>query len=147
MTDWTRGMVEDRLIEAADVMKRLPAVRAKGYFSAWPTILPEFSDLVGREPPRLRRPPPSPKAITRAEEAMLWLRWLELDDARLVWMRAEGARWREICERFGVVRATACRRWEYALWVIAWRLDGRPLPKTWSRERLIERARATKREA
>ena len=30
MADWTREQVEERLIEAADVMKRLPEVRVQG---------------------------------------------------------------------------------------------------------------------
>jgi hypothetical protein len=138
---WTPALVEERLIEAADTMKRLPEVRVQGYFNSWPTILREFSDRVGEAPQRLRRPPPAPGAITRMEEALSWLRWLEPDDSRLAWMRAEGARWRSICQRFGISRATADRRLEYALCVIAWRLNDRPLPKKWSRSFLIQRAR------
>lgn len=138
---WTPALVEERLVEAAETMKRLPEVRVQGYYNSWPTILREFSDRVGEAPQRLRRPPPSPTAITRMEEALQWLRWLEADDARLVWMRAEGARWREICGRFGIARATANRRFEYALCVIVWRLSNRPLPQKWSRSFLIRRAR------
>ena len=60
MADWTPACVEARLHEAADVMQRLPEVRVQGYYSLWPKVLTEFSDLVGQEPPRLKRPPPSP---------------------------------------------------------------------------------------
>ena len=52
MSDWTRDMVEDRIIEAADVLKRLPPVRLSGYFSTWPEILRSFGDRVGAEPCR-----------------------------------------------------------------------------------------------
>jgi hypothetical protein len=76
------------------------------------------------------------------EETLGWLVWLEPDEARLVWMRAERARWRAICQRFGIARATAHRRWEYALSVLVWRLDKRPLPRKWSRRFLRERVRA-----
>jgi hypothetical protein len=55
-TTWTVSMIEERFVEAADVMKRLPDVRVSGYYNTWPKILYEFSDLVGQEPPRLRRP-------------------------------------------------------------------------------------------
>lgn len=73
----------------------------------------------------MRRPRPSPAAITRMEEAITWNRFLERDDAALLWARADGTRWKAICWRFGISRATAHRRWEYALSVIAWRLNGR----------------------
>ncbi len=73
----------------------------------------------------MRRPRPSPAAITRMEEAITWNRYLKRDDATLMWARADGTPWKEICWRFGISRATANRRWEYALSVIAWRLNAR----------------------
>jgi len=139
--EWTAKRVEDRLAEAADVMRRLPPVRVQGYFNTWPAIAHDFADRVGCEPQRLRRPPPSPDAITRAEATLLWLRWLEVEDARLVWMRGERAPWRVICERFGFARSTANRRYAYALAVIVWRLERRPMSKAWSQRYLFERAR------
>lgn len=141
MADWTRELVEQRLIEAAEVMKRLPEVRVQGYFSVWPTILPEFGDLVGREPARIKPPPPLPDAISRMEATLPWLRWLEPDDARLVWARAERTPWKPICWRFGISRATACRRWEYGLSVITWKLNGQKVPAKRSRAFLVERVR------
>ena len=139
--EWTAERVEERLQEAADVMRRLPPVRVQGYFSTWPAILHDFSDRVGQDTQRLRRPPPAPDAITRAEATLLWLRWLEVEDARLVWMRVERERWREICQSFGISRATANRRYDYALTVIVWRLERRPLQEAWSRRFVLQRAR------
>ena len=55
MDVWTRDQVGERLAEAADVLKRLPDAKGQGYFSTWPQIVHEFADLVGQEPPRLRR--------------------------------------------------------------------------------------------
>ena len=69
---------------------------------------------------------PSPQAISRMEETLTWNRFLEPDEAHLMWARAEGVPWKGICYRFGISRPTAHRRWEYALSVIAWRLNGRP---------------------
>lgn len=138
---WTPPMVEERLVEAADVMRRLPEVRAPGHFNTWPKILYEFADLVGQAPPRLKRPLPSSDAISRMEEALGWLRWLEGDDAKLVWARAEGAQWKAICWRFGIARATAHRRWEYGVSVIVWRLNGKRPSRRRSRRFVIERAK------
>lgn len=139
--EWNKERVLERLEEAVDVMKRLPPVRVSGYFSLWPKIAPEFSDLVDREQPRMKRPPPPPDAITRAEETLLWLRWLELDDSRLVWMRLNRAAWKAVCWRFGTSRATAHRRWEYALSIIIWRLNGKRPPGKRSKDFVIDRAK------
>jgi hypothetical protein len=80
MDKWTIKMVEERLVEAASVMRRLPPVRIPGF--AWP--------------------------------------------------------WKAICWRFGVVRATAYRRYQYGLSVIAWPLNGRTLPAKRGRGFLIK---------
>ena len=140
MAEWTTAMVEDRLTDAASVMKRLPPVRVQGYFSAWPEIVQSFADKVGQQPKPMRLQP-SPRAITQAEEAMLWLRWLETEDARLVWARAEGTAWKPICWQFGISRATADRRYQYGLAVIVWQLSGKRPPTKRSMSYLIERVR------
>ena len=127
MADWTTTQVQDRLELAAGVMRQMPGVRPQGFFNAWPEYFHTFADQVGQEP-RMRRPRPSPREITQAEEAMLWLRWLEVDDARLVWARAEGTAWKPICWQFGISRATANRRWQYGLAIIVWRLNGKRVP-------------------
>ena len=140
MAEWTPNLVEARLAEAAWVLGRLPEPQRQGYFSTWPRIAYEFSDLVGQEAPRLRRGPPSPDAISRMEATLPWLQWLEPDDAKLVWARAERTPWKPICWRFGISRATAHRRWEYALSVIVWRLNGRRPPAKRSQRFVVEHA-------
>jgi hypothetical protein len=138
---WTPSMIEERFIEAADVMKRLPEVRVPGYYSLWPKALHEFADLVGQEPPRLRRPPPAPDAIGRMEEALSWLAWLEPTDAKILWLRANGERWKMVCCKVGLRRAAANERWLYALCVIAWRLNKWNLPSRRSKRYLIAKVR------
>ena len=88
MDDWTVKLVETRLAEAADVMRRLPPVRVPGYFSTWPRALVEFADLVGQQPEPMRLPPPSTAAITEWKKRWL-VAWLEGEDAKLVWARAD----------------------------------------------------------
>ncbi|SFC90473.1 DUF6362 family protein [Tropicimonas isoalkanivorans] len=139
MTDWTTAQVQDRLELAADVFAQLPAVKPQGYFNAWPEYFHSFADQVGQEP-QMRRPRPSPRQITEAEEAMLWLRWLEKDDARLVWLRANRTPWKPICWELGISRATANRRWQYGIAVIVWRLSGRRVPGKRSMEFVVRRA-------
>ncbi|SMH50941.1 DUF6362 family protein [Maritimibacter sp. HL-12] len=140
--DWTTGPVQDRLELAADVFRQLPGVKPTGYFNAWPEYFHSFGDKVGQEP-RMRRPRPGPREITQAEEALLWLRWLEKDDARIVWLRANGRQWKPICWELGISRATANRRWQYGIAVIVWRLNGRRIPKGRSKQFVVSKADGT----
>jgi hypothetical protein len=139
MADWTIARVQDRLELAADVMKSLPAVRPQGYFNAWPEYFHGFADQVGQEP-RMRKPLPSPRMISEADAAMLWLRWIERDIARILWARANRKAWKGICWEHGISRAAANRRHEYGLAVIVWRLNGKTPPKKRSMQYVIQRA-------
>ena len=145
MTDWTPKQVEDRLTEAADVLKRLPEQRVQGYFNVWPEVVHDFADMVGQTPEPMRCPPPLPAAISRMEETLGWVKFLAPEDARLVWTRAEGARWKEICWRFGIARATANRRWQYGLSVIALRLNGRRVSAKRSQSLVVDQAKRLSR--
>ena len=140
MADWTRTTVEDRIETAAEVFRALPDVRPQGFANAWPEYFHSFGDKVGQTP-QARRPRPGPRAITEAEATLLWLRWLEPQDARLVWLRANRTAWKPICWEFGISRATANRRWEYGLSVITWRLNGKRVPAKRSMDHVIQRAR------
>ena len=100
-------------------------LRVAGYFGTWPEIQRTAKEIAEGMRRPMRLPPPSTAAISRMEEAITWNRFLERDDAHLMWARAEGAPWKELCYRFGISRPTAHRRWEYALSVIVWRLNGR----------------------
>jgi hypothetical protein len=122
---WTPARVEARLTDAADVLQRLPDARAQGYFNTWPDFMRSFGDMVGQAPEPMRRPPPSPAAITNMEQTLAWVRFLAPEDGKLIWARSEGAPWKAICWRFGVSRATAHRRWRYGLTVITLRLNGK----------------------
>ena len=121
--EWTPEIVQARLAEAADTLRRLPAVKVQGYFNTWPSIVVDFWEAFGWNDTEVRLGPPAPRAIDRMDETIQWLRWLEPDETRLVWLRAEGVRWKVICARFGVGRTTAWYRWSGALATIALRLN------------------------
>lgn len=91
----------------------------------------------------MRKPRPGPRDITQAEETLLWLRWLEVDDARIVWLRANRTPWKPICWQLGISRATANRRWQYGIAVIVWRLNGKQVPKKRSMEFVVAKAART----
>jgi Domain of unknown function (DUF6362) len=115
-TGWTPELVAERLTEAADVLARLPAERARGFYDLWPQI-------VG-EPFRCARPAAAaPEAIDRMDESLGWLCWLEADERQLIWLRAEGLPWKWITGRLGVGRTTAWQRWTTALLKISIQLN------------------------
>jgi hypothetical protein len=126
--EWTRATVADRLDLAADVMKSLPPVRPQGYVSAWPEYAYSFADQVGQEP-RMKKPLPSPRMITQADEAMLWLRWVDKDIGQILWARSNRWPWKRICWHHGISRPTATRRYYYGLAVIVLHLNGRTVPR------------------
>ncbi len=125
MKKWDGKMVAARMEEAADIMKRLPAtgLRPAGYVSSWPPVLQEFWEAYGWNDLKVKLGPPPSEAIDRMDEALEWLRWLEPDQVRLIWLRAERVPWKLIMTRIGVSRATAWRMWAAALMVISTRLN------------------------
>ena len=60
MAEWTRDMVEERITEAAAVLKRLPPFRVAGYFGTWPEIQ--------RTAKELAEGMPTPHAAAAAEQ-------------------------------------------------------------------------------
>ena len=87
--------IEDRLEEAAYTLRNLPEKdRPRGYGSFWPPVVHDAKHAYGYTPERPMRVIPSAAAISRMEECFDWLLMLNPEDARIVWLRAEGARTR-----------------------------------------------------
>ncbi len=122
---YTPKDIEERFEEAGATLRRMPGVRVPGYFSAWPPMVRAAVEAYGYDAARAPRIAPSPQAISRMEETFIWLTWLGADDARIVWLRAEGVRWKPICWRVGLSRAAAWRRWVAALITISNRLNSK----------------------
>ncbi|MTH62149.1 DUF6362 family protein [Paracoccus litorisediminis] len=109
----TSALIWERMEAAALTLRRLPnpsGSGARGYGSSWPTVVREAKDAYGYHATRLRVVP-SPTDIQNMDEALGWLSLISDPlDRRIVWMRAEGHRWRAVCHRVGLVRQTAHRR-------------------------------------
>jgi hypothetical protein len=119
--------IEDRFELAALTLKRLPnppGSGARGYGNAWPEYVRDARHAYGYSEVRMRVVP-SAAEIQKMEDCIDWLRLLDPEDARIVWLRAEGVRWRQICIRAGCVRTTAWRRWAAALLTIAKHLNAK----------------------
>ena len=116
---WTPTVIAERLVEAADVLDRLPEPRMRGFYS----LLPLLPDATAGDGARTRPAAPAPEAIDRMDEALRWLCWLDDEERRLVWLRAEGLPWKRITHRLAIGRTTAWQRWTTALLKIAVRLN------------------------
>lgn len=119
MLNWAE--IEQRLEEAALTLRRLPnpaGSGARGYGSSWPEVVREARHAYGYERARMRVVP-SAREISRYEEAVGWLALLsDPVDRHIVWHRAEGYRWRQVCHRVGLARSTCGRRYAAALLTI-----------------------------
>ncbi|OSM07615.1 hypothetical protein MAIT1_04404 [Magnetofaba australis IT-1] len=91
--------------------------------ASWPQVIHDFWNAYGWDKARTRLGPPTPDAIDRMDECMEWLRWLEPEQMRLVWARAERLQWKRIMAQLGVCRETARQRYLLAVATIAARLN------------------------
>ncbi len=118
----TEQHIEERIKEAVRTLRRLPDEKVMGFVSLWPPIRRDAVEILNMEKMPLRLGPPMSDEIDRMEEVLfVWLKWLEPEVRRLVWLRAEKVRWKNICERLGCDRTTAWRRYKLALTLIAGR--------------------------
>ena len=115
---WTTDDVANWLIEAARTAHRLPPVRVQGHFNVWPTIVRTEYERMASDDAPVYRFPPTPAEVERMLVVMQWVQCLEVEQRKLVWMRAERWRWYDIGKRFGVAPLTAQRHWEVAIQVI-----------------------------
>jgi len=137
-------MVAARLAEATEVMRYVVPARGSNYCSTWRVI---GTAICSTDVEALRAaylPTLSSAALDRAEEVVTWLGWVELMQARIVWLRADGQRWKLICHGVGLGRAAAYEHWACALCIITCRLNGVELPARLGKRRLIARMRLRK---
>jgi len=84
--------IEGQFEDAALTLRRLPnppGSGAKGYGKSWPEYVHDAKQAYGYDEVRMRVVP-SARDIQRMEDCIGWLAWLDPEDARIVWLRAEG---------------------------------------------------------
>ena len=123
MTQWTKEKVAERFEEAILTLRRLPSVKVPGYFSVWPEVIRSEMEILQQDKLPFKLGAPLPDAIDRLDQVLQWVLWIEVDERKLVWLRARGVPWKPICLRLGVNRTTAWRRHSEALSKIAQKLN------------------------
>lgn len=96
---WFHADVERRLVAAASTLRRLPMPkhgRPAGFKSAAIDVVRSTVEAYGYEEARVRPPAPSPEDITRMDEALSWLLWLDAETRRIVFARSLGFSWRRV---------------------------------------------------
>lgn len=83
----TREQVAERIREAWDTLRRVPAHGIPGYRSAWPEFVQDAWDAYGQAGPALRLEPASPRAIDEMNETFRWFRFVaDRDLVRAMWL-------------------------------------------------------------
>ena len=90
--------------------------------SYWPDIKYEPCELARQEPQPIRLRA-TPDQITRMEETLTWITWINQGERNLVWLRAYRTPWRVIARETGFPKTSAQRYWHGALLKIAARLE------------------------
>ena len=103
---WTAEGVADHFEEAYRTLRKLPPVKAQGYFNAWPDMVRTSREVAAMEPQPMRVWP-SASAITRLEQTSDWVLWIEVAERKLVWSRAARVPWKQISGEMGCDRTTA----------------------------------------
>ncbi len=99
-------------------------MKVQGYFNVYPEVVRTSIEIMQGEKLPMRLGPPSAGAISRMEETLDWIFWLDgEDERRLVWLRAARVPWRPICYRIGCGRTKAWQMWTYALLKVVVRLN------------------------
>ena len=106
-----------RLVRAVDTLGRLPRtadIRPVGTRSAWPEMIRDSRFAIEAKPGVLPARP-SPAAIDDLDRLAMLLWQLPPHQRRLLWARACGVRWAELCHRHRRSRTTLNRDHRRAL--------------------------------
>ena len=129
--------VADRLEQAAQTLRRMPKVKVRGHSSSWPDVIREFNEAYGYGEEMVRLGPPSARHITEMEAALRWLLWLDEDEVRLVWLRANNVRWKHIEKRLCWSISKLKLDWKASILYIATMLNEKPDSESYPYKKLL----------
>src|SRR5690606_32624011 len=92
---WSPELVERRFEEMFITLKRLPPAVTQGYYNLWPDIKYSTIALLMQLPgPVLLQA--LPEDISKMEETLQWIIWVDIPERKLIWERAAGVPWKVI---------------------------------------------------
>jgi len=120
---WTEELVVAAFEEAIRTIKKLPSAKLRDYFTSWPQVVYSEIEII-RMDQRPKKWPATPEAISRMEKVCQWILFLkEVEERKIIWLRAARTPWKLVCGEFGISRATANRKWKSAIRQITLQLD------------------------
>ncbi len=105
-TRYVAALVFERLVDAADTLERIRLPDIQRNVTRWPDVVQAAVEVTELNRGRRVKGPASSEAITRMDEALVWLLWLEKDEQRIVWCRLEGMSLRRIAAFAGLAPNT-----------------------------------------
>ena len=121
-TKWSPELVEKRFEAMFITLKRLPPGMTQGYYNLWPDIKYSKIELLMQTPGPLRLQA-LPEDISRMEETLQWIIWVDIPERKMIWKRAAGVPWKAIMQETNLGRTTLWTQYKLALSQIAERLD------------------------
>lgn len=122
-TSYDAALVFELLVEAADTLERIKVPDIQRNVTRWPDVVQAAIEASEFNRGHRLKGPASAEAITRMDEALVWLGWLDKAAQRIVWCRVEGLSWRRIAAFAGLAPNTCRLRARAALVELAERLN------------------------
>lgn len=97
--------IKENLTFAAQIMRRLPTVRVRGYFCTWPNFKPEYGECFVSD----TWLPPLPDEIEAMERILEWLKFTNVENRRIIWLRSCGMGWKHLTHHYKKSRSTITR--------------------------------------
>lgn len=104
--------IKENLNFAAEIMRRLPAVKVQGYFCMWPKFCADEDIAMTEDEVWLA---PLPDEIAQMEKILEWLKLTTLEKRRIIWLRSCNMGWKQISARTHRSRSTLVRDYNTGL--------------------------------
>lgn len=104
--------IKENLVFAAEVMRRLPTVKVRGYFCAWPKFCSDNDVFSGDSDVWM---PPLPHEVEAMEVILEWLKLTSVENRQIIWVRSCGMGWKNIATKCGKSRSSIIRLYNLGL--------------------------------
>lgn len=104
--------IKENLSFAAEVMRRLPVVKVRGYFCSWPKFCCDNEIFKGDAEVWMQ---PLPHEIEAMEEILEWLKFTSVENRHVIWVRSCGMGWKNLSARCGKSRSSIIRMYNSGL--------------------------------